>query len=131
MRLLDDVRRFAARLTAGLRRAAHAVRAWATGLTASVRRAANRHRDRVTDDPAYTRTVANAVSELAVTLLPKPNVATAAAILLTGIFSPDPTPTHHPVSRQTTVFDEGQYEPYPVTRRPASPSTSPWDRYNT
>lgn len=131
MRILDGLRRLAARLTAGLRRAVQAVRAWATGLTASVRRAANRHRDRVADDAAYTRTVANAVSELAVTLLPKPNVATAVAILLTGIFSPDPAPTHHRVSRQTTVFDEEQYDPYPVTRRPASPSASPWDRYNT
>lgn len=129
MRLLDGLRRLAARLTAGMRRAVQAVRAWATGLTASVRRAANRHRDRVADDPAYTRTVANAVSELAITLLPRPNVATAVAILLTGIFSPDPAPApaHHPVSRQTTVFDEEPYDPYPVTRRP----NSPWDRYNT
>ena len=131
MRLLDGLRRLAARLAAGVRSAARAVRDWATRLTASVRRAANRHRDRVADDPAYTRTVANAVSELAVTLLPKPNVATAVAILLTGLFSPDPTPAHHPVSRQTTVFDEEPYDPYPVSRRPASPSTSPWDRYNT
>ena len=131
MRILDSVRRLVARLAAGVRSAARAVRAWATGLTASVRRAVGRHRDRVADDPAYTRTVANAVSELAVTLLPKPNVATAVAILLTGIFSPDPAPTHHRVSRQTTVFDEEQYDPYPVTRRPASPSASPWDRYNT
>ena len=131
MRILDGLRRLAERLTAGLRRAVQAVRAWATGLTASVRRAANRHKDRVADDPAYTRTVANAVSELAVTLLPKPNVATAVAILLTGIFSPEPTPTHHPVTRQTTVFDEEPYEPYPATRRPASPSASPWNRYNT
>lgn len=107
------------------------MRAWASGLTASVKRAANRHRDRVADDPAYTRTVANAVSELAVTLLPRPNVATAVAILLTGIFSPDPATTHHPMTRQTTVFDEEPYEPYPVTRRPASPSWSPRDHYNT
>lgn len=131
MRLLDGLRRLAARLAAGVRSAARAVRDWATGLTASVRRAANRHRDRVADDPAYTRTVANAVSELAVTLLPKPNVATAVAILLTGIFSPDPATTHHQATRQATVFDEEQYEPYPATRRPASPAASPWDRYNT
>jgi hypothetical protein len=85
----------------------------------------------VADDAAYTRTIANAVSELAVTLLPKPNVATAVAILLTGIFSPDPTPATRSVSRPTPVFDEDPYEPYPATRRPASPSTSPWDRYNT
>lgn len=131
MRILDGLRRLAERLTAGLRRAAQAVRRWASGLTTAVKQAAGRHKDRVADDPAYTRTVANAVSELAVTLLPKPNVATAVAILLTGVFSPDPAPAHHPVSRQTTVFDEEPYDPYPVTRRPASPSASPWDGYNT
>ncbi len=131
MRLLDGLRSLAERLAAGLRRAVQAVGRWASGLTTAVKQAAGRHKDRVADDPAYTRTVANAVSELAVTLLPKPNVATAVAILLTGIFSPDPTPGHHPVTRQTTVFDEEAYEPYPVTRRPAPTSTSPWDRYNT
>ena len=129
--MLDALRRLAERLTAGMRRAAQVVRRWVAGMTTAVKRATGRHKSRVADDPAYMRTVANAVSELAVTLLPKPNVATAVAILLTGIFSPEPTPTHHPVTRQTTVFDEEPYEPYPATRRPASPSASPWNRYNT
>lgn len=127
MSILDALRRFTARLTAGLRRAAQAVRRWAVGMTTAVKRATRRHRDRVADDPAYTRTVANAVSELAVTLLPRPNVATAVAILLTGALSPDPAPAPRPVVRPSTVFDEDEYDPYPVTGRASS--TSPWDRY--
>jgi hypothetical protein len=117
------------RLTAGLRRATHAVRRWTTRLATSVRRAAGRHNHRVADDPAYTRTVANAVSELAVTLLPRPNVATAVAILLTGILSPDPAQTTRPAPRHTPMFDQEQYDPYPVTRRASAPAASPWDRF--
>ena len=131
MNLREPIKRAGHSLAQALRRIAATVKRWAHALTGAVHAAASRHRDRIADDPGYTRTVATAVSELAVTLLPRPTVATAVAILLTGIFSPDPAPTHHPVSRQTMVFDEEQYEPYPVTRRPASPSTSPWDHYNT
>lgn len=129
MSILDGLRRLAERLTAGLRRAARAVRRWTKRLTTTVRTAAGRHKERVADDPAYTRTVANAISELAVTLLPRPNVATAVAILLTGILSPDPAPATRPAPRPTPVFDEDEYDPYPVTRRTNSPAASPWDRY--
>ena len=129
MSILDGLRRLAGWLAAGLRRAALAARRWTAGLTTSVRRAAGRHKDRVADDPAYTRTVATAISELAVTLLPRPHVATAVAILLTGILSPDPVPATRPVPRPTPVFDEDEYDPYPVTRRTSGPAASPWDRY--
>lgn len=125
MKLLEGLRRLAERLTAGLRRAAQAVRGWVVGATTAVKRAAGRHKSRVADDPAYTRTVANAVSELAVTLLPRPNLATAMAILLTGVLSPDPVP--RPVTRPTSVFDEDEYDPYPTARR--ANGTSPWERY--
>lgn len=133
MNLLEPLRRAGHGLAQAIRRIAATVKRWAHALTGAVHAAASRHRDRIADDPGYTRTVATAVSELAVTLLPRPTVATAVAILLTGIFSPDPSPApaHHPVSRQTAVFDEDPYEPYPATRRPTSPSTSPWDHYNT
>lgn len=133
MNLLEPIRRAGHSLAQAIRRMAAAVKRWAHALTGAVHAAASRHRDRIADDPGYTRTVATAVSELAVTLLPRPTVATAVAILLTGIFSPDPTPApaHHPVSRQTTVFDEDEYDPYPTTRRASSSPASPWDRYNT
>jgi hypothetical protein len=120
--LLAAVGRLARRVTCW-------IRGWARKATHSVRTAAARHRDRVADDPGYTRTVATAISELAVTLLPRPNVATAVAILLTGILSPDPTPApaNRPVARQAAVFDEEPYDPYPLPRR--TTSSSPWDRY--
>lgn len=129
MSILDGLQRLTERLTAGLRRAVQSVRRWVIGMTTAVKQATRRHKSRVADDPAYTRTVANAVSELAVTLLPRPNVATAVAILLTGVLSPDPAPAQRPVARPSTVFDEDDYDPYPVTRRASS--TSPWDHYNT
>jgi hypothetical protein len=129
VRAFDGLRRLAARLAAGLRSAARAVRDWAAGLTAAARRAAGRHRDRVAEDPGYTRTVATAVSELAVTLLPHPNLATAVAILLTGMLSRDPAPATRPAPRQASVFDEEPYDPYPTTRR--TTTASPWDRYTT
>ena len=129
MSILDGLRRLTERLSATLQRAAQAVRRWVAAMTTAVRRAANRHRNRVADDPAYTRTVANAVSELAVTLLPRPNVATAVAILLTGALSPDPAPAPRPASRPSTVFDEEEYDPYPVSGRAGN--TLPWDHYNS
>ena len=130
MNLLDGLRRLTARLTAGARRVRLTIRGWATGITTAAKRAAGRHRDRIADDPGYTRTVATAVSELAVTLLPQPNVATAVAILLSGILSPDEPQPHR--ARQTPVYDENGYDPYPSTHRSNTASAgSLWDRLGT
>ena len=96
-----------------------------------VRRAADRHRDRVADDPGYNRTVATAVSELVTTMVPRPTVAMAVAILLTGLLTPEQP--HTPRPRTPRPYDpEPEYDSYPVARRtggsPPPAAGSLWDR---
>lgn len=130
MTLPDLARRLTVHLTAAARTVFQTVRGWLARATTAIQQAAVRHRDRVADDPAYSRTVSTAVSELAVTLLPHPNVAAAVAILLTTALSPDPSGT--PRGRPSPVFDEDPYDPYPAPRRSSTtPPGSLWDRLGT
>lgn len=126
MNLARGIRDAVSSVAAVLRLIGRTVRGWAVGIAVVINRAADRHRERVADDPAYTRTVATAVSELAITLLPQPTVATAVAILLTGILSPDQPQPHR--ARSAPVYDESGYDPYPAPHRSSPPSGSLWDR---
>ena len=131
MTLTDRIRQAGRSLAAVVRRIGRTVRGWAAGIATVIHRAADRHRDRVADDPGYHRTVATAVSELVTTMVPRPTVAMAVAILLTGLL----TPGHpdHPRPRTPRPYDpEPEYDSYPVARRnsgsPPPAAGSLWDR---
>lgn len=132
MSLAQGIRDAVSSVAAVLRRIGRTVRGWAGSIAKVLRRAADRHRERVADDPGYNRTVATAVSELVTTMVPRPTVAMAVAILLTGLLTPDQP--HNPRPRTPRPYDpEPEYDDYPVARRtggspPPPAAGSLWDR---
>ena len=121
-RVLDNVR-------AAVSAAVRAVQGAAKAVRAAVVNAAARHQERAGDDRAYARAVSTAAAELATTIITRPWLATALAVAVAGILTPDDHEPHGP------VLDEDDYRPPRPAARPfTAPRPSPqppvplWDR---
>ena len=135
MSLWSRLRGFVGRVLATVRdavsTAVRAAQGAARAVRAAVVHAAGRHQDRAGDDRAYARAISTAAAELAATVITRPWLATALAVAIAGILTPD----DHEHHRQ--MLDEDEYMPPRHTSRPFTPprpSPQPpvplWDRFD-
>ncbi len=135
MSLWGRLRGFLGRVLGAVREAVstavRAVQGAAKAVRAAVVNAAGRHQDRATDDRTYARAISTAAAELAATIITRPWLATAMAVAIAGILTPDDHDHHG------RVLDEDEYMPPRHTSRPfTTPRPSPqppvplWDRFD-
>lgn len=132
MRILEAIKQAGRKVLHMVGRVLDTARHWLTAAAHAIRDAATRHQDRASDDRVYARAMATAASELAATIITRPWLATALAVAVAGILTPE---DHEP---RGTVVDEDDYQdvyrpPRPTSRpftapRPSPQPTALWDR---